>query len=48
MDVAESDEFGIVGGDNNCDDKTVKKSPCFKNLNKTTDYLTSNAKQAFT
>ena len=47
IDVAESNEVGNDdGGD--CEDKTVKKLSYFKNLNKTTDYLTHNARQAFT
>ena len=49
MDVPKSDKIGTVGGDGNCEDKTVKKSPLTsKNLNGTTGYLTFGTKQAFT
>ena len=44
--MAAVDEIG-VGGGGNCEDKTVKKSP-LKNLNRATDYLTPDARQAFT
>ena len=46
MDVAEVDKIG-VGGDGNCEDETIGRSP-FKNLNGATGYLTFNARQAFT
>ena len=43
MDVAESDE---VGGDSgsDCEDETVEKLPCSKNLNGATGYLNPNAR----
>ena len=46
MDVAESDEVG--GGGDDCKNGTVKRSPRSQNLNGGTDYLTPNARQAFT
>ena len=47
MEMAKSNE---VGGDSGGDreDKTVKRSPCSKNLNGATDYLTPDARGAFT
>ena len=47
MDVAENDEVGGVGSDD-CEDETIKKSLCSKNLNKATSYLTPNTRQTFT
>ena len=47
MEVAESDEVG-GGDDGDCEDRTVKRSPRSKNLNRATDYLTRDARQAFT
>ena len=47
MDVAESDKFGS-GDSGDCEDKTVKKSPYSKNLNKAMDYLTPDTRQVFT
>ena len=47
MDVAKSDEVGIISGGDNCEDKTVKKSPS-KNSNRATVYLTPEARLAFT
>ena len=38
-------EVSVGGGD--CKDKTNGRSPCAKNLNKTTGYLTPNTKQIF-
>ena len=47
MNVAESSEIGGGGGGNR-EDETVEKSQCSKNSNRTTHYLTPNARQAFT
>ena len=47
--MAEDVEVGSVGYGGNCEDKTVKKLPLIsKNLNKAMNYLTPNAKRAFT
>ena len=46
LDVAQVDEVGIGGG-GDCEDETVGRS-LSKNLNRTTDYLTPNARRAFT
>ena len=47
MDVAESDEVGSSSGGDH-EDKTVERSLYSKNSNRATDYLTPNARQAFT
>ena len=48
MDVSKSDKIGIVDGGDDCENKTVKRSPLtFKNLNVATNYLTPNTRQAF-
>ena len=44
--MAEDVKVGDSSGDN-YKTKTIKKSPCFQNLNKTIHYLTSNAKRVF-
>ena len=46
IDVAEVDEFE-VGGANDCEDETVRRS-LSKNLNRATGYLTPNVKQTVT
>ena len=46
IDVAERDEIDTVNCDDNCEDKTVKRS-LSKNLNGTTGYLTPEARLAF-
>ena len=46
MHMAEVDEVG-VGGNDDCKDETVGRLPSI-NLNRTTIYLTPNARQAFT
>ena len=46
MDVDKGNKVYINGSDNH-KDKTVKKSPPPKNLNKLIGYLTSCAKQGF-
>ena len=45
--MAERDEVDTVSDRDDCEDKMVKKSP-FKNSNGATDYLTLEAKLAFT
>ena len=45
VDVAKDAEVGIDSGD--CEDKTVKRSPRSKNLNRAS-YLTPKARLAFT
>ena len=47
MDVAKSDEVGSGGG-GDCEDETIKRSSCSKNLNEAMDYLISHAKRIFT
>ena len=47
IDLAERDEFGIVVGGVDYEDKIVKKSPS-KNLNRDTGYLTPETRLAFT
>ena len=44
MDVAKSDEVVGGGGGSDCEDEMVKRLSCSKNLNKTTGYLTPNAR----
>ena len=44
--MAESDEVGS-GSNGNCEDGTVERPPCSKNLNRATGYLTPDARQAF-
>ena len=46
MDVAENDEVS-GGGSSDCEDRMVEKSPCSKNLNRATSYLSVDARQAF-
>ena len=46
MDMAESDEVGIVGGGDDCEDK-IDKRLSFKNLNKAMGYLSPEARLAF-
>ena len=46
--MAEDGEVGSIN-DGDCEDETVGRSPLTsKNSNRATDYLTLNAKQAFT
>ena len=47
MDVAKCDEIDTVGGDGDCKNETVKRSPS-KNLNRAIGYLTPKARLAFT
>ena len=47
MDMAESDEVGIVCGSGDCEDETVERS-LFQNLNGAISYLTLKARLAFT
>ena len=48
MDLAKSDEIdSSASSDGNCEDRTVKRSPYVKNLNRATSYLTPNARQYF-
>ena len=47
MNVTEVNEVGATGSSANCKDKTVGRLPS-KNLNRATDYLIFNARQAFT
>ena len=47
--MADDAEVGSVGGSGNCEDETVKKLPLTsKNSNRVINYLTPDAKQAFT
>ena len=47
MDVAKNNELGdgVSGGD--CEDGTVKRLSCSKNLNWATNYLTPDTRQVF-
>ena len=47
INVAEPNKVGIVGGNSNCKDKTVKRSSS-KNSNKATNYLSFKPRLAFT
>ena len=47
--ITEDAEIGSIGGNGNCENETVKRSPLtFKNSNGATGYLTPDAKRAFT
>ena len=47
--MAEDAEVGSIGGDCDCEDETVERSPLTsKNSNRATGYLTFGAKRAFT
>ena len=46
INIAENDKVSIVGGDNDCKNKTVKWSPS-KKSNKATSFFTPNARENF-